>query len=183
MKRISKEQDLMRKRIVELETDVRRFAISLTGNFSDGEDLLQSTIERVLTKGAPKNVDLKRWMFRVCKNKWIDDIRAKKVRHIAHQGDEFQSTPEADIEDRIDTRDKLMAVLGILQSLSPDQRMALTLTAIEGLSYKEAADILDVPIGTIMSRVARARKAISTQLNKTKPNKNIHPFKRRRDSK
>lgn len=183
MRRTSKEQDLLRKRIIELETDVRRFAISLTGNYSDGEDLLQSTIERILSKGTPKEVNLKRWMFRVCKNKWIDDMRAKKVRHIAHQSEEFQSKQVMAIEGEIDSRNKLTAVLNILQSLSPDQRMALTLTAIEGLSYKEAAETLDVPIGTIMSRVARARKSISNQLNETKPKQNILPFKRVKDLK
>ena len=65
---------------------LRKFCISLTGNMADGDDLLQATVERVLEKGMPADAHVAKWAYRVCKNAWIDEVRARDVRRTAHGG-------------------------------------------------------------------------------------------------
>ena len=139
---------------------LRKFCFSLTGNAADGDDLLQLTVERVLDKGIPADAHVAKWAYRVCKNAWIDELRAREVRHrypqlvVEQEGD----TPSA--EQAADGQRELAAVAVALDSLPAEQRLALTLVAIEGKTYAEAADILEVPVGTIMSRIARARRQL-----------------------
>ena len=139
---------------------LRKFCISLTGNMPDGDDLLQATVERVLEKGMPADAHVARWAYRVCKNAWIDEVRARDVRHrypqlvVDNEDDSLSAEQEAS-----DQRE-LQAVTAALDKLPVDQRLALTLVAIEGKTYAEAAEILEVPVGTIMSRIARARRQL-----------------------
>jgi len=144
---------------------VRRFAISLSRSRFDGDDLLQSTVERVLKKGVPENVDMRKWMFRVCKNIWIDEIRARKVRRRAAEGQDItiHNRPESEVE--IMDKLKLAQVKTAMDNLPDDQRVTLSLVAIEGYSYKDTAEILETPIGTVMSRLARARKNLASQFS------------------
>lgn len=139
---------------------LRRFCLSLTGAAADADDLLQSTVERMLEKGMPEDAHTGRWVYRVCKNIWIDELRARQVRqrHAASvQADEYvEQSPSA--EARAGGEQHLAAVNDALMRLPPEQRLALMLVAVDGKSYAEAADILQVPVGTIMSRIARARK-------------------------
>lgn len=137
---------------------LRRFCYSLTGNGADADDLLQSTVERLLGKGMPADAHVAKWAYRVCKNAWIDEIRSRDVRHkYPHLVvDEEEHTPSAE---HVAGREKeLEAVSAVLDQLPAEQRLALTLVAIEGKTYAEAAEIMEVPVGTIMSRVARARR-------------------------
>ena len=153
-----------REKLLAALPHVRRFAISLSGNHADGDDLLQATVERVLKKGAPDNVDMKKWMFRICKNIWIDGYRAKKVREKAALGQDITIHDQPDGEAVIMDRLKLKEVTTAMKTIPDDQRIVLSLIAIEGMSYKEAAKMLEIPIGTIMSRLARARQNLSAQL-------------------
>ena len=166
----------MTQRIHEALLDVlprvRRFASSLTGNRDDGDDLLQSTVERVLDRGVPDDVELTPWMFRVCRNLWIDEIRSRNVRRDAAARPEVQGDQvvrgEAVALGELTLREVDEAML----SLPEEQRAALALVAIEGSSYREAAEVLDVPIGTVMSRLARARAALAARLtNRTTRNR------------
>jgi len=105
----------------------------------------------------PDDADAAKWAYRVCRNAWIDELRSREVRQryplqMAWDTDEAPSA-----EDDADSERALEAVAMALDALPPEQRMALSLVAVEGKSYAEAADILEVPVGTIMSRVARAR--------------------------
>lgn len=139
---------------------LRRFCLSLTGAAADADDLLQATVERMLEKGMPEDAHTAKWVYRVCKNIWIDELRAKHVRQRHAQAvqttEEVEQSPSA--EAKADAEQHLAMVNSAVMRLPPEQRLALMLVAVEGKSYAEAAEILQVPVGTIMSRIARARK-------------------------
>ncbi|MEQ8515097.1 MAG: sigma-70 family RNA polymerase sigma factor [Chromatocurvus sp.] len=139
---------------------LRRFCLSLTGAAADADDLLQSTVERMLEKGMPEDAHTAKWVYRVCKNIWIDELRAKEVRQrharAVQEVEDVEQSPSA--EAQAGGEQHLAAVNEALMRLPPEQRLALMLVAVDGKSYAEAADILQVPVGTIMSRIARARK-------------------------
>ena len=148
--------------LLEEAPRLRRFALSLTGAKAEADDLVQNVIMRLLEKGLPADVDPVPWMLRVCKNLWIDDRRAHQVRYrYAEQAPDEQSlvthANEAGLQR--DTE----AVLQALSELPDKLRIALSLVVVEGLSYAEASEVMEVPIGTIMSRVARARSKLVAQ--------------------
>ena len=102
-------------------------------------------------------------MFRIVQTIWIDQIRSRDVRK--EDGDIAQDRLGSDAPvRRVEARLALDEVRRALDRLSPDQRTALLLVTVEGLSYKEAAETVQVPVGTIMSRLARARIALQLQL-------------------
>ena len=142
---------------------LRKFCISLTGTVADGDDLLQATVERVLDKGMPEGAHVAKWAYRVCKNAWIDEIRSRDVRQKYPQlvVDEDNDTPSA--EQSASGQRELEKINAALAELPVEQRLALTLVAIDGKTYAEAAEILEVPVGTIMSRIARARRNLVKQ--------------------
>ena len=160
---MSKLSALQREEFLAELPGLKRFCLSLTGNGADADDLLQSTVERVLERGLPADAHLARWSYRVCKNLWIDEVRAREVRtrhavSVVQAGSASESAPSA--ESLSSAQLELDAVYEALRRLPEEQRLALTLVAVEGKSYAEAAEILEVPIGTIMSRIARARKQL-----------------------
>lgn len=147
---------------------LKRFCLSLTGMDADADDLLQATVERLLERGIPSDAHTARWAYRVCKNMWIDELRSKEVRNrhataSIQSGEALKLSPSAEIQSSGER--SLAAVNKAMAALPEDQRMALALVAVEGKSYAEAAEILDVPIGTIMSRIARARKQLLPALD------------------
>jgi RNA polymerase sigma factor (sigma-70 family) len=154
----------LRRELIALLPRLRRYAYGLTGTPHDADDLLQSTVERVLAKGPPDAVDVDKWAFRICRNAWIDEIRARKVRSPVALED------MGELEDVIDGERVVLGKLAVreirtaMDALPDDQRAALTLVVLEGYSYAEAASILETPIGTIMSRIARARVALGNAL-------------------
>lgn len=142
---------------------LKRFCLSLTGSGADADDLLQCTVERLLERGIPDDAHTARWAYRVCKNLWIDELRSREVRTrhantVAQTGEARDLSPSAETQSAGER--SLAAVNEAMAKLPEEQRMALTLVAVEGRSYAEAAEILEVPIGTIMSRIARARKQL-----------------------
>lgn len=142
---------------------LRRFARSLTGNRHDGDDLLQMTVERVLKRGVPDDVEVLRWMFKVCKNLWIDELRARQVRARAAGGGDLAYKTTVNGEVVATTELELSEVDRAMARLPAEQRAVIALVAVEGLSYREAAEVLGTPIGTVMSRLARARAALAEQ--------------------
>ena len=148
--------------ITELK-GLKRFCMSLAGNEADADDLLQGTVERLLQRGIPADAHTARWAYRVCKNLWIDELRSREVRtrhvnNVVQAGEALDISPSAEVQSA--GEQSLAAVNAALARLPEEQRMALTLVAVDGKSYAEAAEILEVPIGTIMSRIARARKQL-----------------------
>jgi RNA polymerase sigma factor (sigma-70 family) len=154
----------MKKELTALMPMLRRFAYSLTGSRHDADDLLQNTIERLLTKGVPEDVELAKWAFRVCRNIWIDEYRARKIRNNAAQLPELEE-PTVDGENAIYNEITLGEVNNAMDKLPDDQRSIIALVAVQGMSYKEVAETLSIPLGTVMSRLARARIALSQFLN------------------
>lgn len=147
--------------LVEVLPNLRRFALSLSGNMADADDLLQTTVERVLTRGLPDDADVLPWTMKVLRNLWIDEIRARKVRKNATRdpvlADEQVVEGEADAIGKL----SLAEMQEAFAEIPEDQRAVLELVAVEGYSYKEAAECLETPIGTVMSRLARARAALA----------------------
>jgi RNA polymerase sigma-70 factor (ECF subfamily) len=144
---------------------LRRFALALTGRSADADDLVQDTVERALrnlNRFAP-GTKMESWLFKIAQNLWIDRLRANKVRggtvdldQAAHVG--FDGVRAAD------AHTLLSATLRALGELPEEQREVVALVLIEGVSYREAADILDVPMGTVTSRLARARETLAARV-------------------
>ena len=146
--------------LVEVLPNIRRFAMSLAGSLADADDLLQSTVERLLTRGIPDDAGVLPWSLRVCKNLWIDELRSQKVRRDATTEPAVIGEQVVDGERQLHGEMTLQEVQDTLQSMSDEHRMVLELVAVEGFSYKEAAAALEIPVGTVMSRLARARTAL-----------------------
>jgi len=157
----------MREQLTALVPMLRRFAFSLTGSRHDGDDLLQNTLERLLSRGVPEDVELAKWAFRVCRNIWIDEYRARKIRQNAAQLPELEE-PTIDGEQEACAQISLREVNTAMDKLPDDQRSILALVAVQGMSYKEVADTLSIPLGTVMSRLARARVALHNYLHSPK---------------
>ncbi|MBB1437769.1 RNA polymerase sigma factor [Shewanella sp. SG41-4] len=147
----------MKAELTTLLPALRRFAYSLTGSMPDADDLVQNTLLRILKSPPPEGVLLAKWAFKICRNQWIDDYRSQKVRTLATAKPELQAENFSDGEADMINDITLGEVNTAMNSLSSDQREVLSLIALQGLSYSEAADILEIPTGTIMSRLARAR--------------------------
>lgn len=155
----------VREAIVEILPRLRRFALSLTGNPADADDLLQDTVERALTRAGPDNkLDVTKWMFRICRNLWIDEIRSRKVRAAVADRPDLIEEPAAGTESMISEL-TLHEVVAAMDELSEEQREVLSLVAVAGMSYREAAEVLQVPTGTVMSRLARARAALAVRFD------------------
>ena len=153
--------DSQREALLSELGGLRKFCYSLTGNAADADDLLQITVERLLDKGMPEDAHPAKWAYRVCKNAWIDELRSRDVRQrYPQQADDVDNTALS-AEHVANSEREIATVSAMLDQLPQEQRLALTLVAVDGKTYAEAAEILQVPIGTIMSRIARARKQLT----------------------
>jgi RNA polymerase sigma-70 factor (ECF subfamily) len=145
---------------------LRRFARGLAGSVADSDDLVQAACERALTRAHQfqEGTRFDSWMFRIMQTIWIDQIRARDVRkeEMETEGEHIGSDEPMR---RVEARLALGEVTQALKSLPAEQRVALLLVTVDGLSYKEAAAVADVPVGTIMSRLARARVALQARLD------------------
>lgn len=143
----------------ELIPRLRRFALWLTRDTHAADDLVQSTLERALShwSGRRGNDTLRSWLFTILHRRFLDSQRSAK-RHARLLGrlQEPETPHWPSAEHMADTR----ATLEAFGRLSDEQRSLLLLVAIEGFSYQEVSDLLDVPIGTVMSRLSRARQAL-----------------------
>lgn len=158
---MGKLSDSQRQAILAELPALQRFCLSLVRNRADADDLLQATVERLLSRGMPANAHPAKWAFRVCKNIWLDELRFREVRtrmaHIVASDSREAPTVEQEAAGELQVR----AVLTAMENLPAEQRLPLSLVALQGKSYKEAAEILEVPVGTIMSRIARARQSLA----------------------
>ena len=144
---------------------LRRFARGLSGSVADADDLVQAACERALARQHQfqEGTRFDSWMFRIVQTIWIDQVRSRDVRK--EDGDIAEDRLGSDEPARrVEARLALDVVRRALDRLPPDQRTALLLVTVEGLSYKEAAEVVQVPVGTIMSRLARARIALQLQV-------------------
>jgi RNA polymerase sigma-70 factor (ECF subfamily) len=158
----------VRAELVSLLPRLRRFGCALTGSPDEGDDLVQSACVRALAR--PDQFDprtrLDSWMFRIMQNLWIDRRRSAQAQRETSSGAaDLEPLAVGDARREIDSRLSLAAVRRAVADLGEEQRAVLVLVCIEGLSYKETADVLDIPIGTVMSRLSRARLAVSRALD------------------
>jgi RNA polymerase sigma factor (sigma-70 family) len=155
--------------IVAILPRLRRFARALTGQPADADDIVQIAVERALTRldQFQPGTRLDAWCLSIVRNAWIDEARARTRR--------AQTFVAADLGDNVgnDGENEMLAKLRAdevwkaLQELPEEQREVIALVCVEGLAYREAAKVLDVPIGTITSRLARGREALQQKLEGT----------------
>ena len=146
----------IRTELVALLPRLRRFAYGLTGSMDEGDDVVQSACERALTRLDQFRVGtrLDSWMYRIVQTVWIDRLRSRKVRN--EQGMDpgaLESLATGDAEREMTARLELTKVRRQVALLPEEQRAVLLLTAVEGLSYKETAETLNLPMGTVMRAV------------------------------
>jgi RNA polymerase sigma-70 factor (ECF subfamily) len=179
---VDETQPNLKQMLAELMPRLRRFGLALTGSMADAEDLVQAACERALQRSAQLRVEsrLDAWMYSIMHNLWIDERRAQQIRR--HEMIEAAAQVVGDEGDAIvEARSTLAAVRRALGELPEEQRTVLILVCVDGLSYKQAAGVLDIPIGTVMSRLARGRQALHDQLDgRDNRVSKIIPMERRR---
>lgn len=158
--------DAFRRDLVALVPKLRRFALSLTGNASDADDLVQGACEKALRNAAQftPGTRMDSWMYRIVQTQWLDDRRRYAVRGASVDPAEIEVSDEGRAASLPEARLMLDRARAAMATLPEGQREVLALVAIEGLSYREAAEALDLPIGTVMSRLSRAREALLPRL-------------------
>ncbi len=153
--------------MVELLPRLRRFAYALTGNLDRADDLVQETCARALASADQwqAGTRLDSWMYRIAQNLWFDRMRANKVRGEVVDVDTATDIVGSDGRDVTESRLTLQAVSKSISELPADQQLIIAHVCVDGLSYKEAAEALGIPIGTVMSRLARARRSLHLALS------------------
>ena len=148
---------------------LRRFARGLTQDSADADDLCQQTIERALKARSQwqQGTRLDAWVYRIMRNQWIDEVRARtrRAQTFAHEdeGINVGTDGDRDAENRVEVGNVERA----MKRLPEEQREAVVLVMVEGFGYKEAAEILGIPQGTLTSRLGRGREALLRELGET----------------
>ena len=145
---------------------LRRFAHGLCRNTSDADDLTQMTVERALVACAQwqPGTRLDSWLFRIMRNLWIDTVRSRGRKAA------FEAPPETGTNVGFDPRPGVEAAIDLniamaaMDRLPDEQREVVALILVEGLGYRETAELLDLPIGTVSSRLVRGRTALLAML-------------------
>ncbi|HLY51492.1 MAG TPA: sigma-70 family RNA polymerase sigma factor [Steroidobacteraceae bacterium] len=152
-----------RAELVALLPRLRRFARALARNAHDADDLVQLALERALAHAAQRRPEmpLAGWVFGILRHAWVDEQRARgrRARLFAPEESGAQAADASGA-----AAPERLAVQEALERLPEEQRLAVALVLIEGLSYKEAAHVMQVPIGTVTSRLARARESLQSLL-------------------
>lgn len=157
----------LQDQLIELLPKLRRFARSLAGGDRDlGDDIAQSAIARALASidSFAPGTRLDSWMYKIAQNIWIDQLRGRRsqTQHVSLEV--VENSAGEDGRKIIEDRSLLAATRCAIEQLPPEQRMVVMLVLVDGLSYKEAAEVLSLPIGTIMSRTHRARAALAAKV-------------------
>ncbi len=154
----------LREQIVGLLPRLRRFARTLARNAHDADDIVQIAVERALARldQLRPGSQLSSWLFGIVRNAWIDEVRAR-----GRQGRIFASEELDARQGSSGTVADTLAVQDAMARLPLEQRAAVGLVLVEGLSYKEAARVMEIPIGTLTSRLARGREALQEMLSDT----------------
>lgn len=152
--------------LIALLPNLRRFALSLCRRADLADDLVQITAERALA--ARDRFDpasrLDAWLFRILRNAWIDHARRTTTQGVTVG---IHDTPDALVVDGVQHTETVLTLRKTelaMAELPEDHREVMMLVCVEELSYREAAEVLGVPIGTVMSRLARARLALAEKV-------------------
>ena len=170
----------LRHALVALLPRLRRFGLALTGSASDADDLVQLSCERVLLRSEQlrEHARLDAWLYGIMRNLWIDELRYRKRR----RHDDLDMAAGVIGEDGqavADGRITLAAVRLAMQELPTDQRILLMLVCVDGMSYREASETLGIPLGTVMSRLSRARQDLHQRMHPTPKPDSITQFPQR----
>jgi RNA polymerase sigma factor (sigma-70 family) len=141
---------------------LRRFAHALSRDSADADDLTQATIERALRSKAQwePGTRLDSWCYRIMRNLWIDTARSR-TRRAAHEAPEEKGLNVGDDpRDAIEATVDLKRVMAAMARLPDEQREVVALILVEGFGYREVSEMLDLPIGTVSSRLVRGRTAL-----------------------
>jgi RNA polymerase sigma-70 factor, ECF subfamily len=159
----------LQRELPQLVPRLWRFSLRLTRHQADAEDLVQRTYVRALERGHQWQAgsSLVSWLFAIMHSIWMNELRSAQRRREGNlSGDEtfddvVDDRPSADPEYQLLCKQVVQSVQGLPEA----QRVVMMLVAVEGLTYQEVADVLDVPIGTVMSRLSRARVTIGQRFN------------------
>lgn len=149
--------------LIDLLPRMRRLARALTGHAFDADDLVQIALERALARADQWRSDarLDAWVFGIVRNAWLDELRARTRRsQVFAPEDAGENVGVMAMERHADA----MSVQAAMATLPDEQREVVALVLVEGLSYRECADVLALPIGTVTSRLARARSTLQAAL-------------------
>jgi len=148
---------------------LRRFAFALCRNAADADDLIQSAAERAMRSAAQwqPGTRFDSWMFRITRNLWIDTVRARKRQQSRFVAEEEGASVGFDPRPGTEAAIDLKRAMAALDRLPDEQREVVALILIDGLGYRESAEALDLPIGTVSSRLVRGRKALLALLGET----------------
>lgn len=137
---------------------LRRYALALMRERMRADDLVQDTLERALRKFSlfRRSTDLRAWLFTIMHNVHVNQIRAATAAARTQPDDTGSESSHTPLDDAATARD----ISNALQHLAPEHREVILLVGLEQLSYEETARVLDVPIGTVMSRLTRARERL-----------------------
>ncbi len=155
--------DAVREGLIPLLPRLRRLARALAGQVADADDLVQIVLERALARATQWRPDLPldKWVFAIARNAWRDELRARGRTANLFAPEEAGETAA----DHTGTQPaRQLELAAALATLSADQREVVALVLVEGLTYDEAAALLEVPVGTVTSRLARARTALQALL-------------------
>jgi RNA polymerase sigma-70 factor (ECF subfamily) len=152
----------VRQQLIELLPRLRRFAMVLTRSSDAADDLVQASVARALERQSQWNPDsrLDRWLFQIMKTVWLNTRKSAAIRRTESLEDHeinWSVSGTAAVESKMTLREVRVA----FARLPIEQQQALMLVSVEGYGYREAAELLDVPIGTVISRVARGRVALA----------------------
>ena len=158
------EEQQFRVELVSLLPRLRRFGRAITRHREDADDLVQIAVERALTRREQweRGTRMLSWMFKIMNNAWIDEVRARTRRDLIFAPEEAgEHVGVSPMDDHLNA----LAVRRAIERLSDEQRVAVGLVLVEGLPSNEAAEVLGVPIGTVTSRLARAREQLQALLS------------------
>ena len=155
-----------RQRIGVLLPRLSRFAYGLTGSRAEADDLVQAACERALTRLRQWNplTRLDSWMFRIMQTIWFNEARSRKVRERHAQAEQAGADLSLPGHETAEQRVMLGQVEREIFQLPEEQRIVLMLVCVEGMTYTEAAETASIPLGTVMSRMARARLTLMQRL-------------------
>ncbi len=160
---MNESETVFREQVVAQMPRLRRFARALTRHAQDADDLVQLAVERALIRVDQWRPDssVLNWMLAIVRNAWLDEVRSRRRRDaVLTSVSETISIPDPSAGSEVER----WSIQSALERLPDDQRMAVALVLIEGLSYKEAAAVMATPIGTLTSRLARGRLALESML-------------------
>jgi RNA polymerase sigma-70 factor (ECF subfamily) len=169
---------LLRQTLPGVVPRLRRFARALTRHVHDADDLAQIALERALSRAAQwrapaagasaEQVEaaVRSWMFGIMKNAWLDNRRARKRERAVVVADDGETDVADDSHSAVEHE---LSMAAAMERLPEEQRLAVSLVLIEGLSYQEASEVMEVPVGTLTSRLSRGREALAAELGLKEP--------------